>query len=1858
MADIKRSISLQYQAEGLERIKKSLNELIPEGSNKELFENLSREVKELEAILGKSSDGVFDIGKADQIQKKYDKILSLFEKYRISVVKLQNEISGQESEDLDKRLLKYKKKIETLEEEKISLEKEITVLRSGEVRATQVQRKSALKSVKGDVLGSGEGARKMYSARGREMTDPFAFIKNFENIEAIFDKTNQAEAELLKKLKEGSSIAEIDLDLLQQKLEANESIKLNALEVVEKAQIRKDLLDAEQEKLIEIKELRLGEIEEEKELAKLQVEGYKQLKKQDQLEFAEGVENEEEAEIIKKTNEALETYIDLSAIADESRDELRKKIKEFVREQKEEEEAIKKTNSALKDKDNTLGKAIKNVVNYGSAYAIVRRIYKETISTIKEMDKALTNMTVVTSMSREQAWGLVGTFQDLAKQTGFTTTEIANLATEYFRQGKALKDVIELTEVAAKAARIAGISAQESMNYLTSALNGFQIAAEDAMVVSDKFAALAATSASSYEELAVGLSKFAAQAKVSGISIDFALAMLTKGVSVTREAPETIGTAIKTVLSRMRELTDFGKTLEDGMDVNRVEKALGYIGVKLRDANGEFRDMEKVLTEVGMQWDTLNATQQASVAVALAGTRQQSRLIAIMNDFQTTLDYVETSQDSAGATAYQHGQYMEGLEVAMTNLTTAWQGFTMALANSEIVVFVVNLISGALDLLVRALKAMGPVVRSLVAVFAAAIVVSKAYLVITKLNIGSTRQLIKDKLKLISTKIEEKLVDEAGVKISLKQFLVNKLNTAGIWLRNAAIKVKNFLTRKDTVLTELNTLANTKNTASVVAGTAALSGMAIVVLAIIAALALVVVGIVLLATESKRLAKAVDKASAEMYKLQKINNELREISEKITEINNKPIKIETDLEELDSLVERLQEIEEQEDVKLISRNLITGEIDWEITQQNIEAYEEKNKKERLKQAKKIAKKNKRRYRKGDITAEEYGESLAIEFVLENDLEVDQAQIDALNKLYAEAVKNGKKISKEEAKLFLEQIAKFEEEMAGAEGDIVKQLEIWKNLPDEMKEGFELAYPELAEFFRGAAGLIEEYSDTINGLGLSAEELAELAAEAQKAGISTEELLGQIEEAYEETGDWDRALAKVAQTTHEGTLKNYLYGLSMRESMLSITQSADGVASAINRINKAQEDLLAGNLSDSDFVELVDEYQDIFSDPELFEAFMRGDDVSTIAKAAEREKIYKDYENQLYAVNSQLQEYGENLSEEEKQQKALLIAEKNKILALLAMRDPLRNITYEQNKYNEALKRYQNLQALGFDSVEDQEFLLGMLQKTLYGTFKANEQSIDYFIGQLDEMGDKAEKELYKIVDGVVILTDEFYKLEGAQKETAYELIQNLQGSLDNQLQIFKEWSDQVLELEKNRVAEQKKIYEDYFKALDRLEEKRDRKQTRESIVKQLQRLEGATDERSRKKALELKKELNALDEETSRSEIEAGREALISGLDEQIEKLKATLRKAWDEFQDAITKGGENLGLAFIKILDKYEFGDYSGFLDLIEDKEKLESKIEAKQAEIDSIEGKMGSLRKEVNARIMTGTDESGNEISGNREFWKERLKEYETKEAEAWTAYEKALNDYEHKKEYWYQGRILSLFDVEEVWKNLSYGDQARYNHSFEKFMEKAVYGAAGETGLEIRKRAGERVGEQVELILAYQYQQEQTRNILREYNNIFDQEYAALKEQYEKLNEELADLNDSLDKVVEAINEWNYSIKEKEEEEKGGGAPVSDGSGVSARPVLEKTDPIDPRSNSGGIDYNSLERVLKTKPVLKNILTSDQFAKLARLQEEIAPGNGNVETNITVNVAGNATKETAYDIATEIQRVIKKTGLVTKA
>lgn len=392
-------------------------------------------------------------------------------------------------------------------------------------------------------------------------------------------------------------------------------------------------------------------------------------------------------EIIDRSDQQRE---ELNEIQDEDTKESEKQVNQYTA-------AVDENIKSVDKQSSSLGRAFKQFTIYATAIRLTKRALREAVSTVKELDKELTEQAMVTGLTREQTYKLVKSYQDLAQQTGATTKEIAGVATEYMKQGKSIQEAMTLTEAAVSAAKVARVSTADSVNYLTTALNGFQLSAQDAMLVSDKFAAVAAASATDYDELAIALSKVASQANLAGMSIDYTTALLTKGLETTREAPETMGTALKTIIARMRELSDYGETLEGDTDINNVETQLGYVGIALRNTAGELRSTEDVLDELGKKWDTLDKNQQAAVAKALAGTRQQSRLIAMMTDYERVTELQEIAQRSAGATAAQAGVYLEGIEAALNKITIAWEKIVTAVTDADWIINLLNTAGNILD---------------------------------------------------------------------------------------------------------------------------------------------------------------------------------------------------------------------------------------------------------------------------------------------------------------------------------------------------------------------------------------------------------------------------------------------------------------------------------------------------------------------------------------------------------------------------------------------------------------------------------------------------------------------------------------------------------------------------------------------------------------------------------------------------------------------------------------------------------------------------------------------------------------------------------------------------------------------------------------------------------------------------------------------------------------------------------------------------------------------------------------------------------------------------------------------------------
>jgi TP901 family phage tail tape measure protein len=160
--------------------------------------------------------------------------------------------------------------------------------------------------------------------------------------------------------------------------------------------------------------------------------------------------------------------------------------------------------------------------------------------------------------------------------------------------------------ITTKVANVTGQNADSVSESLTAVWNGYKVSAAEAELYIDKLSAVAASTAADLEELSTGMSRVASAANIMGVDIDSLNAQLATIVSVTREAPESIGTALKTVYARM---SDIQSGLDAETTLGQYTEEMRAMGVNVLDATGKLRDMDDIIEEIGNNWENLSRNQ-------------------------------------------------------------------------------------------------------------------------------------------------------------------------------------------------------------------------------------------------------------------------------------------------------------------------------------------------------------------------------------------------------------------------------------------------------------------------------------------------------------------------------------------------------------------------------------------------------------------------------------------------------------------------------------------------------------------------------------------------------------------------------------------------------------------------------------------------------------------------------------------------------------------------------------------------------------------------------------------------------------------------------------------------------------------------------------------------------------------------------------------------------------------------------------------------------------------------------------------------------------------------------------------------
>lgn len=303
---------------------------------------------------------------------------------------------------------------------------------------------------------------------------------------------------------------------------------------------------------------------------------------------------------------------------------------------------------------------------------------KNAKQSIKELDKSVTDLSVATNMSRKSTYDLLGQYNNMAKQLSSTTTHISSAADDYLRAGKSMSEANKLIQDSIMLSKLGQIDSGAATEDLLATMNGFNMSVEEVNKALDSMVAIDMAAATSSGDIATALKYCASSADVAGVSFNKLAAMIGTVQDKTQQSAETVGTFMNTLLSRYRNVKVGQFVDDDGQDLSDVETILDSVGIKLRETNQEFRDFETVIDEVAKSWNNYSGVQQAAIAKAFSGSRQQNRFIALMEGYNKTLELTEVAANSAGTAVEKfNNSYQNSLEAKQNTLQATFESMIM-----------------------------------------------------------------------------------------------------------------------------------------------------------------------------------------------------------------------------------------------------------------------------------------------------------------------------------------------------------------------------------------------------------------------------------------------------------------------------------------------------------------------------------------------------------------------------------------------------------------------------------------------------------------------------------------------------------------------------------------------------------------------------------------------------------------------------------------------------------------------------------------------------------------------------------------------------------------------------------------------------------------------------------------------------------------------------------------------------------------------------------------------------------------------------------------------------------------------------
>lgn len=563
------------------------------------------------------------------------------------------------------------------------------------------------------------------------------------------------------------------------------------------------------------------------------------------------------------------------------------------------------------------------------------RYGKEIFDTVKNIDSALTELRKVSDATTERLVENFETSAKTAKELGDSVKDVINMTADWARLGYDVDAAEELARVTTLFKNVGDdMSAETASEYMISALQGFQIAAEDAERIVDAYNEVANNYAIDTAGIGEALERSAASFNAANTSMEKAIALVTATNEVVQN-PESVGTLWKTMSARIRgaktELEELGE--EEDQFTQTTSKlrdlVMGLTGFDILEEDGEtFKDIYEIILGIGKEWDKLTDIEQASLGEALAGKRNANAFYAVIGNLETLQEAYETASNSAGSAAKEQENFAKSIQYSLNKLEASFEVLAADLLDSQFAKGLVEFLTSIVNFLDAIIENVGVLIPLLTTLGGLSIIK----------NIDNIRGLIDLGKSLTAIEEATKLVDPLLAAGAATDVLANSLK--GLTIEQSAnllaskgltkAKIEEILKSqgadieiaKETALRATltsTTVAQTKSTISLSAAYKGLAASLGISTAALTAFIGVAAGLTLVASA--------------VYEVYKANEEAAESAKELgNEFSNTESDLESYRKKVDSLRDTINNSSDLDEVRSAREEL------YEIQKQMIDAY--------------------------------------------------------------------------------------------------------------------------------------------------------------------------------------------------------------------------------------------------------------------------------------------------------------------------------------------------------------------------------------------------------------------------------------------------------------------------------------------------------------------------------------------------------------------------------------------------------------------------------------------------------------------------------------------------------------------------------------------------------------------------------------------------------------------------------------------------------------------------------------------------------------------------------------------------------